>query len=389
MGDSLAAQLRRYQFYKQGLIERIYRDFYEVADAAIGLHSTDYWTPYLSAWARIGDYDAKQVFDSLNAGKTVVRRRAFRNTLHVVHIDNYGLILGGLGPQLERSMRLAPPIKDLTDSEVEDRIVEIQQSLQDGPLSMNDMKKKLPHIGEQLRWLFLIANARGLIVRTEGSHARSTRLDYDLASRWLGDYNLPKIGEETAISELIFKYIDHFGPVTINDLAWWIPLKVTETKEFLQKLGTRISEIKVDDKNHIITSDDLEKAKSLEIPEESTVSLLPYEDHFPKAFKERSWYITSEIEKMLFPRNREHFWPPKMNPPPPGPPKGMNASGEIRPSIWIDGKIVGRWEVETDEDQANVQYAIVAKVAKSLQDEVAQECEDLSEFINKRLLPIS
>ncbi len=389
MGDNVSAELRRYQLFKQGLIERIYHDFYEVANAAIGLHSTDYWTPYISAWARIGDYDAKRVFESLNAGKTIVRRRAFRNTLHIVHIDNYELILSALGPQLERSMRLAPPIKNLSDSELEDRIHEIQQALHDGPLSMNDMKKQLPHIGEQLRWLFLIANARGLIVRTEGSHARSTRLDYDLAERWLGGHDIPHIGEEEALAELIYRYIAHFGPATINDLAWCIPLKMNETREFLQKLGDRIAEVKLDGKKHLIVSEDLEKSKALDIPKEPIINLLPYEDHFPKAFKERTWYLTSELEMVLFPRNREYFWPPEMKPPPPGPPKGINASGEIRPSIWVDGRIVGRWEIETDNDQVAVKHAVVEKVSKDLKERITQICDELSEFINRRLMPIS
>ncbi len=389
MVDSTTEHLRRYQLYKQGLCERVFRDFSDVTHAALGLHSTDYWTPYISAWARIGDYDAKEVFEALNEGRTVLRRRAFRNTLHVVHIANYGLILSGLGPQLERSMRMAPPIKDLTDSEVEKRIKEIMQVLQDGPLSMNELKKRLPHIGEQLRWLILMANGRGQIVRTSGTHARSTRLDYDLASNWLSDYEIPVIEEDVALAEILHKYINNFGPVSVSDIAWWVPLKTGEAKRLLSKIENQIIEVEIDGKKHLMSSNDFEQSKSFEPSSDTIVNLLPYEDHFPKAFKERNWYISQEEEKMLFPRNREHYWPPEMKPPPPGPPKGMNASGEIRPSIWVDGRIVGRWEVETEKDQATIHHAICVKTSKDIQERIEEKCLELSEFINRRLMPIS
>ncbi|MFW9919359.1 MAG: winged helix DNA-binding domain-containing protein [Candidatus Thorarchaeota archaeon] len=389
MTDITSAQLREFQLYKQGFRERIFKDFYEVAFSALGLHSTDYWTPYLSAWARLGDYDAQKVFEALNSGKKIIRRRAFRNTLHVVHIDNYGLILRSLGPQLERAMRQAPPIKHLSESEVEERISEITRTLEDGPHSMNDLKKKLPHIGEQMRWLILIADGRGQIVRTSGSHARSTRLDYELASDWLEDYEVPEIDEREGLREIIHRYIAHFGPVTLSDLAWWVPLKVGEVKEYSAELGESIVKVMVDGKEHLMVPGDLEHAMAIEESSELRVNLLPYEDHFPKAFKDRAWYITQEDEKVLFPRNREHFWPPGMKPPPPGPPKGMNASGEIRPSIWIDGKIVGRWEVEIEEEQATIKHGILAKASGDNQERIEERCIELSEFINKRLIPIS
>lgn len=381
--------IRWYQLHKQGFIERIYRSFSEVAKASLGLHSTDYWTPYISVWSRIGDYDAKEVFESLNAGRTVLRRRAFRNTLHVVHIENYGLILGALGPQLEKSMRQAPLIRNLTDAEVEELVDEIKQALKGGPLSMNELKTRLPHIGEQMRWLILLADGRGEIVRTSGSHARSTRLNYELASSWLKDYKIPVIEEEVALFEIIQRYISHFGPVLPSDISWWIPLKAGEVKQHLSKMEEEIIEVSIDGKKYLMTTEDLEQAKSFEPPNETVVNLLPYEDHFPKAFKTRGWYISVEDEKILFPSNREYYWPPEMKPPLPERPKGMNASGEIRPSIWADGRIVGRWELETDENLTVIRHALFAKSTKDLQQRVSQEIEDLTEFVNRRLMPIS
>ncbi|MHA2426118.1 MAG: DNA glycosylase AlkZ-like family protein, partial [Candidatus Thorarchaeota archaeon] len=185
MGGATETQLRWNQLRKQRLLGESKGTFYDVAKESLGLHSTDYWTPYLSAWARVGDYDASKIFKDVNSGNSLYRRPAFRNTHHLIHIDNLALILGALGPHLTRHMRPAPPIKDLSDNELEERIAEILRALEKRSMSMNELKKELPHIGNQMRWLLLIANGRGTVIRTRGTHAKSTRLDYDLVNRWV------------------------------------------------------------------------------------------------------------------------------------------------------------------------------------------------------------
>ena len=389
MGGATEPQLRWNQLKKQGLLGKIKRSFNDVAKDALGLHSTDYWTPYLSAWPRIGDYDASQVFDAVNNGNHLYRRPTFRNTNHMIHIDNLPLILRALGPSLARSMRLAPPIKDLSEKELEERIGEIVGVLKEKSLSINDLKKKLPHSSKQMRWLLLVANGRGLVIRTRGSHAKSNRLDYDLVSRWVKGFKLLEITEEEARTQLVMKYVEHFGPVTLDDFSWWMPCKKTEGKKLVANLGEELSTIKIQGKQHLMSLSDLEEAASLAAPSEPLVSFLPYEDHFPKAFTIRTWYLTEEAKKYLFPRRPEHYRPPEMNPPPSGPPTGMNQSGEIRPSIWVDGKVVGRWEIDLSDGNTVVNIGFVSSVPSRVKKIIEETRENLREFIQFRLVPIS
>lgn len=390
MTNPTVEQMRWNQIRKQGLLDTIHRDFYDVVKSSIALHSTDYWTPYLSAWARIGDFDAEQVFMNMNSsGDLLVRRPAFRNTHHLIHTENLPLILRALGPHLERSMRPAPPLKHLSDKELDRCIEEIIGILKEGPASMNDLKERLPHIGDQMRWILLIANGRGLTIRTRGSHARSSRLDYDLVSRWVGKIDLTDTSEEDARKELALKYIDLFGPVSIDDLSWCLPAKKTESKKILSDLSMDITDVSLNGDPHYMTKTDIELATSLELPSNPVVFFLPYEDHFPKAFKNRSWYMSEELQPIIFPRNREHYWPPKLNPPPPGPPKGMNASGEKRPSIWVDGKIVGRWEIDQEGSNAIVSIGIASKISPKVKPIIEEKRNELQTFIEERLLPIS
>ncbi|MFW9910248.1 MAG: DNA glycosylase AlkZ-like family protein, partial [Candidatus Thorarchaeota archaeon] len=232
--------IRLNQWRKQGYLDQKFKDFYEVTKNAIGLHSTDYWTPYLSVWSRIGDYDAKSVFEALNTGKRIVRSRAFRNTQHVVLIEDFVLITRALGPQLERSMIPAPPIKKLEEPEREKLLNELLSAFEEGPMTMQGLKQALPHVGEMMRWLLLILMGRGQVIRTSATHARSTIQMYDLTARWLPRFSLTDISEEDARAEILFKYIVSFGPVTLEDISWWLPCKKTEAKSHIESLDEKL-----------------------------------------------------------------------------------------------------------------------------------------------------
>jgi hypothetical protein len=67
----------------------------------------------------------------------------------------------------------------------------------------------------------------------------------------------------------------------------------------------------------------------------------------------------------------------------------MNQSGEIRPTIWLDGQIIGRWELDKVEKEIHVVLSLYTNVSKDIQDLVETERQKLEKFVNQRLLPIS
>lgn len=82
-------RLRTAQFRRQCAS----RDFVTLAHQLLGFHSTDYWSPYLSAWARIGDYDAAAVFEAINTGQGLARVSCYRFTAHVLPAEDVALVL--------------------------------------------------------------------------------------------------------------------------------------------------------------------------------------------------------------------------------------------------------------------------------------------------------
>jgi hypothetical protein len=384
-------QLHWNQLRKQFLLDDKPPDFYEVAKAQLGLHSTDYWTPYLSVWARLGNYDAKNVFESIDNGRKIVRTHAFRTTLHVMHVDNLSLIISATGPALFRAYRMDKYRKMdiLSDRQIEDMLNQVRFALGNGPLRTTELKKLLPDVGENVRSALLMLMARGEVVRAKANHARSNLTSYALLDEWVQGFKLERIEEQEAITQLIRCHIERFGPVSIDDIAWWLRQTKTTVKDVLQQLSEDVVNVTSGESDKFMLIEDLEIAAALTIPTDDLVWFLPYEDHFLKAVIDRSGFIEEDIQPKLFPADRKHYWPSNPKAPHKMPSKGLRATGEVRPSIWLNGRVVGRWEIDDIGDFKKVVTSVYSKTTKTEENTIEEVREQLEGFINHSLLQIS
>jgi hypothetical protein len=391
MKEVTVEQIRLNHLRKQHALDKKRPDFYEIARNQLGLHSTDYWTPYLSAWARIGDYDAEAIFKSLNSGDRLLRLNAFRTTVHVVHTDNLSLVIHATKSTFYKKMRQHPDIRQLSDQEIGLLMGAVLETLEDGPKTMREIKKLVPHHAKQIRPLFHLAATSGKVVRATASHARSTATAYALLDNWVKGFRLDEMSEDDALNQVIYRYIARFGPVSVDDISWWLSITKTRAKTAVESFGGDVVTVDVEGASKLMIPSDIEVAVSLESPAEPVIWLLPYEDHLPKAFIERSWYLSEETKPYVFPKLREHYWPPECIPPPPdfNVTGATNVSGEIRPTIWLNGEVAGRWELEKNGKEFRINYKILQKVHAKYDNMISERARELEDFVNTRLVPIS
>ncbi len=391
MTTATTEQLLWNQLRKQSLLDEKPSNFFQVIKEQLGLHSTDYWTPYLSVWSRIGDYDSKEMFESINSGRDIIRTHAFRTTVHVIHVDNLSLILSATGPSLFRAYRNDKyrKIDQLSDKEIENMLNQVKAALEEGPLRTSELKKKVPKVGAHVRSALLMLMARGEVVRAKANHARNNLTSYALLEKWVDGFKLKRIEEKEAITQLIRCHIDRFGPASIDDIAWWLRQTKTVVTNAIQSFGDDVISIYEGSIEKFILQEDLETASSLSVPTEDLVWFIPYEDHFLKAFIDRTGVISEHIQSKLFPADKKHYWPSNPEEPRKMPSKGIRATGEARPSIWLNGQVVGRWELDDDEDLMKVVTSLYSKITKSQESKIEQVRMQLEEFINGSMLPIS
>lgn len=339
---------------------------------SIGLHSTDYATPYLSARARIPDLDPGALFARLQAADGLVRVNAMRNTVHVVHTDDLPMIFAATGAPVGAVGRRA--LKALPDPEIDRGVAALTDALADGPRSSAELKAALPALAGDLRAWLQVAMGRGEVLRADAPHPRSNRSRYARTRDRVPGFVPMDVGE--ARRQLLLRAVASFGPLTVDDLAWWLP---APKGEVVRALASARDLAKVEAEGQTWWCAAALRDAPAPPREAAGAWALPYEDAFLKASRDRTAWLAPGLQPVLFPYSVAHWHPPAGADPGPGPHKGPNVTGEARPSVWWGGRAVGRWE----ERDGGVVHEVHADVGAEGRAAIDREVGSVAAFLRR------
>ena len=374
-------KLRYYHLKKQNLLQKVQKEEYsKILNDHLGLHSTDYITPYISLWARVKDFDPKDLFDDINS-RDAVRMRAFRGTVFIIHIDNVNMILGGLEHFLSRVMKDNINFGKKLGADLEtlkQRIIDFVS--EEGPLTAGEIKKKFDTRPDDMHFMIAmrLLDMSGILVRSHQRYITDKVIKYELMKNWVPEVNFENIDSDVSLEELLTAYIKMFGPVCIDDICWWLPVTKSFAGKFLDRLEDKLSRLSLNGSEYIMEKEDFKNFENYTFTEkEPVVNFLPYEDHFPKAYSKRDWFLSDDISPKVLS-------------------VGMYKTdyGQLRPTIWLNGEIIGRWEIGwKDKAKTEAEVEIVDIDKKNITSPIVEELietrkNELENFINERLIPI-
>ncbi|HEY8057853.1 MAG TPA: winged helix DNA-binding domain-containing protein [Acidimicrobiales bacterium] len=340
----------------------------------VGLHSSDPATVVLSARARRPEASVEELEHALYQARTLVRLLGMRRTMFVVPRDLAGVIDASCGRELGRAerKRLLAMIEssgaagrrrpDRWLAAVEDRTV--AALAEHGPAAAAELKDHVPELGLKLtaaegtKWAaevgvssrvlgLLAMDGRIVRSRPRGSWL-SSQYRWARTEDWLGEpFAAP--APEAARSDLLRRWLWSFGPAPVSDLKWWTGWTLGATRAAL----AAVDAVSVDlpDGEGWALADDLEPVGA----PAPWVALLPSLDPTPMGWKERSWYLRPEHVSALF-----------------------DNSGNIGPTVWVDGRIVGGWGQGPD---GTVAYRLLADVGSEAQVSIAAEAAALTDWL--------
>jgi hypothetical protein len=156
-------------------------------------------------------------------------------------------------------------------------------------------------------------SADGLIVRgrPRGSWI-SSQYRWLPMTAWLPN-GLPQCTTAEAQVELVRRWLRAFGPASINDLKWWTGLTLGDVKRALAALD--VVDVTLDEGAGLALADDLEPTP----PGPLWAALLPALDSTPMGYVQRDWFLGPHAAALF------------------------DRSGNIGPTVWVDGRIVGGW----------------------------------------------
>ena len=308
----------------------------EVARSLVSVHGTDPSSVYLGILARLTGGGVADVERALYQDRTMIRLLGMRRTVFLATLDNAALIQAACGRAVaarERRKLLGYLAESDVPGDVPGWLADVEQAALGalaarGEATAAELAGDDPRLRTQIvlaqgkayegrqnvasRVLFLLA-AQGHVVRgrPRGSWT-SHQYRWSPMELWCAD-GLADWPTEAAEVELARRWLQAYGPATPDDLRWWAGWGKTQLSRVLTEL--KPAEVDLDGARGIALAGDLAP-----VPEAAPwAALLPGLDSTPMGWQQRDWFLG------------EHG------------PRLFDRTGNIGPTIWWDGRIVGGW----------------------------------------------
>lgn len=334
----------------------------------VALHGTDPSTVYLSIWARMSGGDVASIEQALYEDRTLVRLLAMRRTVFVLTAELAPIALAACSRAVaarERKQLLGWLTEAKVARDLPAWLAEVEQVALDAVIKLGEataaqVSAEDPRLRHEIvlaadksyagklrvgsRVLLLLA-AEGHIVRGRPLGGwTSTQFRW---SPWERDGH--ELSTEDGSVELARRWLAAFGPATVDDLRWWAGWTATATKKALARIQP--VEVDLDGQPGIMLADDLEPSPDVE----PWVALLPALDPTPMGWNRRDFYLG------------EHG------------PQLFDNTGNIGPTVWCDGRIVGGWVQHAD---GTIRYRLLEDVGTEAIAAIEARAEDLSKRLD-------
>lgn len=343
-----------------------------VTGGLVGLHATDPATPYLSLWARCRGFSTAALDRVLYEKRSAVKQLAMRRTLWLVNSEDVALVRSAAGGQVadnERRRLVADLHKAglTTDGEswLDQACAAVVRHLSEhGPATSTELRAALPELAGSYdpapgkRWggsvpvaprVLTVMSARGDIVRgpNDGGWTAS-RPRWSTSAEWLTHIDDP-VPEAAARAELIRRWLQTFGPATVNDIKWWFGTTLTAVRAALATIGA----VEVDlhgGPGYALASD-----LGVEPDIAPWGALLPGLDCTTMGWSDRDWYLGGHRGDVF------------------------DGNGNAGPTAWWNGRVVGGW---CQDDGARVHLQLLEDPGADARRTLQRRADQLTEWLD-------
>ncbi|MET9800734.1 winged helix DNA-binding domain-containing protein [Streptomyces sp. NPDC006368] len=310
----------------------------EIAASLTALHGTDPATVHLAAGARLTDPagPVAAMERALYEDRTLIRMHGMRHTVFVIPAALAPVVQASTTDAVAARER-ATLLKQLkAGSSLDERwLADVERSTLEalarrGEATATELTADEPRLREQFVYgpgtsyetVQSVSSRLLRLLGTEGRVVRGRPLGSWTSSRfrWAIAPALPDLPPAEARATLTRHWLATHGPATEADLAWWTGWKITDVRGALK--AVRAVPVDLDDgaTGHVLPDDTTPTE-----PPGPWAAFLPALDPTPMGWQHRDWYVDPAHRPALFDR-----------------------SGNIGPTLWWDGRVIGAWAQRPD-----------------------------------------
>jgi len=368
--------ITQYLLHKHHLLNRSQaRNVLQAVTDIIALHATSVGTPYISLFARVKNFQRKQLDEEFYVKRNLIRLTAMRGTLFITSIES--------APMLYQATKMTEPelLKwtnkwGILPLEHREQTKKLHNILKGGGKTLHEIKKGLPRRmvrSVELRTgktLYKMTNVnvvlgammrRGKVISEKGAETlRITQANrYVLFQEIYPRLNLESIRSEKAKTMLVKRYVGTFGPVTEEDIEWWTGFSKTSIRESLaavekELLSVRLNALK---EEYLMLENDYKQFVKFKPLKTRSVLLLPYEDPYTKGYQVRDRLIDSEYEKKTY------------------------VGGGVQPTILLNNRIIGTWSWNIEEGRGPIRLLFFLKPENDIEREAVEKAKAIGRLM--------
>ena len=326
-----------------------------------GIQAQDASAATLAVRARSAGLVAAAVEQSRVQDRTIIRTWGPRGTLHLLAADDLGWLLPLLGPVFVAGDRRRREELGLSDDVCARGMRVIQDILsQQGPLTRDDLIERMSiqgiHLEGQARpHLLARAALEGIICFGPDSGAEPT---YVLLNDWIDQERLGmRLPGEEAYAELTRRYLNAYGPATLEDQAAWSGLPLSKTRAAWQRIAGELLGVEIFGspawmlKTRAAWLDELSAHAPI-------VRLLPRYDIYLLGYRNRDLAVAPQYAKRI------------------------NAGGGIvHPTVLVDGRVSGTWKSKRLKNHLELLVEPFEQLAPAVYAGLEAETEDIARFL--------
>lgn len=336
------------RFTRQDLAIRVRRDRRPVtAVVTAPIQAQDDHAARLGVRARLSGITAAEVIAALDTERTLARTWMMRGTIHLVAAEDLPWLVRLLGPSVTRRYRTRWRSIGLTD-QLLDRTAELMpELLAEGPRTRHELVAGLLAHGISLQHLdpqaathvVLHASCAGLVCRgpDRGRERTFVRTDH-----WLADVPAGPTGDD-ALAELTRRYFAAFSPATAADFTAWSGLP---SRAAISLIRDELTPVDV----HAAAGYRLGS-----IEPTPGVRLAPAFDNYLIGYRRRTALLADHQHQRVY------------------------QGGMIRPTLLVDGRIVGTWTLDRDR----ISVGLFEPVSRRAGEAVEAEAADIGRFLGR------
>ena len=310
----------------------------EVAASLVALHGSDPATVYLAVGARLADASVTvtETARALYEDRTLIRAHGMRHTVFVYPAELTAVVHASTGLAVAARER-ANLVKDMAKAGAPDAIwlkaveeATLSALTRRGQATASELALDEPRLREQFAYaagksyegVHTVSTRLLRVLGVEGKVVRGRPLGGWTSSqfRWAVAPAHPELDTAEAQAALLNHWLTTCGPATEADLKWWTGWRVTDVRRALATIGAE--PVTLDEGTGYVTAADLAPVAD---PAEPWAALLPALDPTAMGWQQRDWYLAPELRPALFDR-----------------------SGNIGPTVWWNGRVVGGWAQRPD-----------------------------------------